>query len=51
MELRLELEKHKEEASSETINGSESSEDEKNSVEPKVGWMKQIFGRMSVSDA
>ncbi|CAE6124279.1 unnamed protein product [Arabidopsis arenosa] len=47
MELRLELEKHEVEISS------EGSEDEKNSVESdhKVGWMKKILGKMSISNA
>ncbi|KAF8045287.1 hypothetical protein N665_5276s0001 [Sinapis alba] len=47
MELRLELEKHKVEISS------EGSEDENNSVESdhKVGWMQKILGKMSISNA
>ncbi|CAH8278910.1 unnamed protein product [Arabidopsis lyrata] len=46
MELCLELEKHEVEISS-------GSEDENNSVESdhKVGWMKKILGKMSISNA
>ncbi|KAG7537128.1 hypothetical protein ISN44_As13g010510 [Arabidopsis suecica] len=47
MEFFLELEKHEVEISS------EGSEDENNSVESdhKVGWMKKILGKMSISNA
>ncbi|CAL9224882.1 unnamed protein product [Arabidopsis halleri] len=47
MELRLELDKHKVEISS------EGSEDENNFVESdhKVGWMQKILGKMSISNA